>query len=198
MGTCGQSWAASGDPCQPTRATLADGRVAPHHTKRDGRGSPSHQRATAVQPQRHPSDGRWAATALPECPFRAWLYAQGPWRPVIGTTCMLINKTWTSRLTLVVPFGYTHRTPSAHRGGRHLRITGRGRGGQSTAVGLHRCSCKTSFQRALLGEDILRTARQAATADLLVRLAAAFLGAALMPALRPRPSDFAKSDRCAA
>ena len=50
-----------------------------------------------------------------------------------------------------------------------------------------------------LGEDILGTTRQAAAADfLLARLTAAFLGAAFTPTLRPRPSDFAKSDRCAA
>jgi hypothetical protein len=41
-------------------------------------------------------------------------------------------------------------------------------------------------------------ARQTAAANfLLARLAAAFLGAAFMPTLRPRPSDFAKPDRCA-
>jgi hypothetical protein len=48
-------------------------------------------------------------------------------------------------------------------------------------------SDEAGLQRALLGEDILRTARQAAAVNfLLARLAAAFLGAAFMPALRPR------------
>jgi hypothetical protein len=36
-----------------------------------------------------------AATALPEWGFQAWPYARGPWRPVMGTTCMLINRTCT-------------------------------------------------------------------------------------------------------
>jgi hypothetical protein len=60
-------------------------------------------------------------------------------------------------------------------------------------------SGRDRLQRALLGEDILGTARQAAATDfLLARLAAAFLGAAFMPTLRPSPSDLAKPDRCAA
>jgi hypothetical protein len=51
-------------------------------------------------------------------------------------------------------------------------------------------------ERALLGEDILRTARQAPAVNFLfARLAAAFLGAAFMPTLRPSPSDFANGRR---
>ena len=45
-------------------------------------------------------------------------------------------------------------------------------------------SGRDRLQRALLGEDILGTARQAAAADFLrARLAAAFLGIAFIPTL---------------
>ena len=86
----------------------------------------------------------------------------------------------------------------ARRRGRHLWVTGRGR--EVVNCGwVSSMSDEAGLQRALLDEDILRTARQAAAVNfLLARLAAAFLGAAFMPTLRPRPSDFAKSDRCAA
>jgi hypothetical protein len=54
-------------------------------------------------------------------------------------------------------------------------------------------------QGMLSGKEVLGTTRQAAAGDfLLARLVAAFLAAAFTPTLRPRPSDFAKSDRCAA
>jgi hypothetical protein len=69
---------------------------------------------------------------------------------------------------------------------------------RSYAAGLHQLADETGLQRAPLGEAILWTTLQAAAADLLLaRLAAVFFGAAFMTALRPRPREFAKSDRCA-
>ena len=61
---------------------------------------------------------------------------------------------------------------------------------------------RKNFARARPSQTIRRshlwTTLQAAAADLLLARLAAFLGAAFMPTLRPRPSDLAKPDRCAA